>query len=155
MKRIFLLGVIAYSLSLLLLNHWPAAVGHSGVEAAPWMAMMLVDGLFIGSAFYKMVGPAFLSELGGDEDGIGLSHEDLNVPDAWFYGIFGVDLVANFGWHAYKFAVETGATSFGYSLWFMVEAVALFLTFVFFKHAQQSSRRARIKATTVPFNKAA
>jgi hypothetical protein len=144
MKRVFLLGVIVYAALLLLLQHWPSAVNETGIAAAPWMGLMLVDGAFAVMALIKMFPHIFDSD---DEDEDATIHpDDVSVPDAWFYGLVGVYLLANFGWHAYEFATLTGATSFYFSLWFIAEAIAMFLTFTFFKHAQKRARSEAKKA---------
>jgi len=145
MKKMFLFSVIGYSVMLLVLNHWPNAVNNTGTAALPWMLLMLVDLAFAGSAFFKIVGPAFFA--GDDEDDeISIHAEDVSVPDAWFYGMFAINLIANLGWHAYLFAQLTGVDSTYYSFWFLGEAVGLFLTIVFFRHAQQVARRQAKKA---------
>jgi len=148
MRNLFLLGVIVYSALQLILNHWPAAINAVGAASFPWMGLMVVDGAFAAVALFRLLGPAFFEAE--DEETKELA-SDITVPDSWFYGIFGLDLLANFGWHAYKFAFTTGTDSFGYSLWFIVEAVALFLTWVFFQAAQHKAARER-KARRVAGN---
>lgn len=149
MKRVFLFGVIVYAALLLVLQHWPSAVNNTGIAAAPWMGLMLVDFVFAGLAALKMFPHLFDSEDDEDEDAA-IHPDDVSVPDAWFYGLVGIYLLGNFGWHAYEFAVLEGSASFYFSLWFIVEAAALFLTFVFFKHAQKrarsDARKARVAA---------
>lgn len=140
MKRIFLIGVIAYAISSLLLDHWPNAIAATGREALPWMAIMLIDLAFAGVAMIKLVGPSFF-EIDLDKE-VSVNADDFNVPDSSFYGSFGFAVLVNFVWHGYKFAVTTGVESFGFSMWFLIEAVALLLTFMFFKAAQKAAKRA-------------
>ena len=146
-KHIFLIGVIVYSVASMVLQHWPAAVNYTGMAALPWMVLMVVDLGFAATAGIKLVGPALFAS--DDEEENILDVEDLNVPDGWFYGLFGLNLLGNVGWHGYMFATETGAASFGFSIWFIVEVVAIALTFLFFKHAQKVARVKARKSATI------
>ncbi len=137
MKHIFLIGVVAYAAASLLLNHWPNAVNYTGMQAAPWMGLMLVDALFAATAIFKMMGPALFEGAGEDD----IHEDDVELPDTWFYGLFGLNILGNLGYHAYMFAIQTGPEAFGYSVWFMSEAIALVLTIVFFKLAQRKAIR--------------
>jgi hypothetical protein len=72
---------------------------------------------------------------------VGIHADDVKLPDSWFYGIFGLNLLGNFGWHGYLFASLDGAVALYNALWFFVEFVAMALTFVFYKHALEVMRR--------------
>jgi hypothetical protein len=147
MKRVFLVAVVIYAALLLVIEHWPNAINAEGIQhSAPWMILMVVDGFFAVAAVIKMF-PHMLEDMEeGDEDEDAIHTEEVNVPDVWFYGLVGIYLVANLGWHGYEFGQLTGAASFYYSLWFIGDLVGLALTFLFFKHAQASARRAARKA---------
>lgn len=113
---------------------------NSGAEAAPWLAMMVVDIGFAAVSIIKLFGPGLFA---GDEDDEPLiDQNDVNVPDAWFYGLFGLNLLGNCGWHGYQAVMQTNFTSFYNSIWFLVEIFALVLTYLFFKHAQAVARKA-------------
>lgn len=142
MKRVFFFGVVLYSAMILLLNDWPAAVGSTGTQALPWMAKCLVDFSFAALALFKMFG----SQIHFDEDEIGVHPDDVSVPDVWLYGVFGLNLLGNFGWHGYEFATQSGVTATYNSIWFFAEFAAMFLTFVLYRHAAESARREARKA---------
>ena len=137
MKRVFFFGVIAYSIAIFLLNDLPAAVGMTGTAALPWMGKCLVDFCFAGAAFFTMFG----KQIVWDDDEVGIHADDVKVPDVWLYGLFGINLLLNFGWHGYEFATLNGAASLYNAGWFFAEFCAMFLTFVFFKHASQAAHR--------------
>ena len=142
MKRVFFFGVIAYSAAIFLLNDLPTAISFTGTTALPWMAKCLVDFCFAGAAFFAMFG----KEIEWDDDEVGIHADDVKVPDIWLYGLFGLNLVANFGWHGYEFSTLSGAESLYNAAWFFGEFVAMALTFILFKHAQQVARREARKA---------
>ena len=148
MKRVFFFGVIAYSAAIFLLNDLPAATGYTGTAAIPWMVKCLIDICFAGAAFFTMFG----SQIEWDDDEIGVHPDDVKVPDIWLYGLFGLNLLANFGWHGYEFAVKSGVESLYNAAWFFAEFVAMFLTFIFFKHAGQVARREARKARETAIN---
>jgi hypothetical protein len=137
MKRVFFFGVIIYSVMIFLLNDLPAAVGFTGVAALPWMGKCLVDILFAGAAFFAMFG----DQISWDDDEEGIHPDDVKVPSTWLYGLFGINLLANFGWHGYEFATLSGVESLYNAAWFFAEFVAMALTFILFKHAGQIARR--------------
>jgi len=137
MKRVFFFGVIAYSAAIFLLNDLPAATSFTGTAALPWMAKCLIDIMFAGAAFFAMFG----SQIQWDDEEEGIHAEDVKVPSTWLYGLFGINLLVNFGWHGYEFAVETGVTALYNAAWFFAEFVAMFLTVILFKHAQDVARR--------------
>lgn len=142
MKRVFFFGVIAYSAAIFLLNDLPAAIGFTGTAALPWMTKCLIDICFAGAAFFVMFG----DQIQWDDDEEGIHPDDVKVPSTWLYGLFGVNLLANFGWHGYEFATKSGVESLYNAGWFFAEFVAMFLTFVLFKHAGQVARREARKA---------
>ncbi len=137
MKRVFMFGVIAYSALIFMLNDLPFATQFTGTAALPFMVKCLVDLAFAGFGAYKLFG----KQIVWDEDEVGIHEDDIKLPDAWLYGLFGLNLLGNFAWHGYLFSTETGPTALYNALWFFVEAVALVLTFIFYKHALQVQRR--------------
>jgi hypothetical protein len=137
MKRVFFFGVIAYSAAIFLLNDLPAATTFTGTAALPWMAKCLIDFVFAGAAFFSMFG----SQIQWDEEEEGIHPDDVKVPSTWLYGLFGVNLLANFGWHGYEFATLSGATALYNAIWFFAEFAAMFLTYVLFRHALEAARR--------------
>lgn len=145
MKRVFFFGVIVYSVAIFLLNDLPAATNYSGTAALPWMAKCLVDLCFVGAAFFSMFG----SQIQWDEEEEGIHPDDVKVPSTWLYGLFGINLLANFGWHGYEFAMLSGAAALYNAMWFFAEFVALGLTLILFKHAQDIARREARRAQTV------
>lgn len=142
MKRVFFFGVVAYSLAILLLNDWPAAVNNTGTQALPWMAKCLIDVTFGGLGVFKLFG----NQIHFDEDEAGIHPDDVSVPDTWLYGLFGLNLLLNWGWHGYEFATQSGVTATYNSFWFMAEFGAMFLTFVLYKHSVQIAQREARKA---------
>jgi hypothetical protein len=142
MKRVFFFGVVLYSAMVLLLNDWPAAVGFTGTAALPWMAKCLVDFSFGAFGLFKLFG----DQIHFDDEEIGIHPDDVSVPDTWFYGVFGLNLLGNFLWHGYQFATQSGAVATYNSIWFFAEFAALALTFILYKHAAQVARREARKA---------
>ena len=142
MKRIFFFGVIAYSVAIFILNDLPGAVNNTGTVALPWMVKCLIDLCFAGAAFFSMFG----SQIQWDDEEEGIHAEDVKVPATWLYGLFGINLLLNFGWHGYEFATLSGAESLYNAAWWFVEFAAMFLTFILFKHARQVARREARKA---------
>ena len=142
MKRVFFFGVIAYSAAIFLLNDLPAATNYTGTQALPWMAKCLVDFVFAGAAFFAMFG----NQIQWDDEEEGIHPEDVAVPSTWLYGLFGVNLLVNFGWHGFEFATLSGPIALYNGAWFFAEFVALFLTFVLFKHAKVAAQREARKA---------
>ena len=143
MKRFFFFAVIIYSVAILILNDWPGAISQTGTAALPWMAKCLVDFSFGAFSLFKMFGN--LIEF--DEEEVGIHADDISVPDTWFYGIFGLNLLANFGWHGYEFATLNGAASLYNSFWFFAEFAAMAMTLILYKHAAQVARREQRRAT--------
>lgn len=143
MKKLILLGIIAYSGVSLFLLHWPAMASTSGIqESGPFLALMVLDVLFAGAAFIKL--GLFKNagiELDADDDEEGIHSGDLDVPPFVLFGAFCLNLLANAGWHGYEAAVLLGAKSVYYSIWFMAEIVALLLTFILFRNSWAKYQR--------------
>lgn len=137
MKRVFFFGVIAYSVAIFVLNDLAGAVNNTGTGALPWMVKCLIDILFVGAGTFSMFG----NVIQWDDDEVGIHAEDVKVPDTWLYGLFGINLLLNFGWHGYEFAVLSGVESLYNGAWFFIEFVAMFLTTVFFRHARDVALR--------------
>ena len=150
MKRVFFFGVIVYSAAIFLLNDLPAATSFTGTAALPWMAKCLIDMCFVGAAFFAIYG----ASIQWDDDEEGIHPDDVKVPSTWLYGMFLLNLLANFGWHGYEFAMTGGAESLYNAAWFFVEFAAMALTGILFKHAQQiarrDARRAQVSRMTRP-----
>ena len=144
MKRVFFLGVVIYSVMILITNDWAGAIGNTGTAALPWMAKCLVDFSFGAFGLFKLFGKL----IHFDEDEVGVHEDDITVPDTWLYGLFGLNLLGNFGWHGYEFANQTGVEGFYKSLWFCAEFASMAITFVLYKHAvivaQREARKARM-----------
>ena len=145
MKRVFFFGVIAYSAAILLLNDLPAATSFTGTAALPWMAKCLVDFVFAGAAFFAMFG----NSIQWDDEEEGIHPDDVKVPSTWLYALFGVNLLVNFGWHGYEFAMQSGAQALYNAIWFFAEFAAMFLSYVLFRHALQVARRDARRAQQV------
>lgn len=145
MKRAFFLAVIAYSAMMLITNDWPAAISNTGTHALPWMAKCLVDFVFAGVGVFKIFGKL----IHFDEDEVGVHEDDITVPDTWLYGLFGLNLLANWGWHGYLFATEESVTSFYNSIWWFAESLGMGLTFLFYKNAVKVAQREYRKQQTL------
>ena len=142
MKRVFFLGMIAYSAAILFFNDWPGAINNVPPAAYVWMAKCLLDLAFGGLAALKLFG----DQIHFDEDEIGLHPEDVSVPDVWLYAAFGLNILGSWSWHGYEFAHQTGIEATYNSIWWFGETVVLFLTYVFYKHAADVARREARKA---------
>jgi hypothetical protein len=137
MRRVFFFGVLGYSLAILVVSDLPNATQYTGTQALPFMVKCLIDLSFAAFAGFKMFG----SQIHWDDEEVGIHEDDIKLPDAWFYGLFGINLLGNFGWHGYKFATETDATALYYALWFFAEFIAMALTFILYKHSLEVQRR--------------
>lgn len=146
MKRVFLFGVIVYSGLILLMNDLPFATSYTDTAALPFIAKCLVDLGFVAFALFKMFG----SQIAWDDEEVGIHADDVKLPDSWFYGVFGLNLLGNFGWHGYLFAHENGAFALYNAIWFFVEFFAMALTFIFYKHALEVMRREARRAQQQP-----
>jgi hypothetical protein len=140
MKRLFMMGVIIYSMAVLIVCHWPAMALTTDSASAPWYALMLVDIAFTLFAFIKLVGiDKMFSKYNQDVDDISIG--ELDMPDNWMYGLFGVNLIGNFGWHSFLAIHSQNAQSVYWSFWAVVELIALVLTFLFFRAAQRKAQK--------------
>lgn len=148
MKRVFFIGIIAYSVMIFLTNDWANAINTNDNSAWFWIAKCLVDFCFAAVGLFKVFGKL----VHFDEDEIGIHEDDISVPDTWLYGLFGLNLVANCGWHAYQFKSQTGVESAYNSAWFFVEFIGIVATFVLYKHAvivaQREARKARMSTVS-------
>ncbi len=148
MKRFFFIGIIVYSAMTLLTNDWPAAVNTQDNSAWFWIAKCLVDFSFAAFGLFKVFGKL----VHFDEDEVGIHEDDISVPDTWLYGLFGLNLVANAGWHGYEFKSLSGWDSTYNSIWFFAEFIALVATFILYKHAvivaQKEQRKARMSSVS-------
>lgn len=145
MKRIFFFGVIAYSVAILVLNDLGMAVNQHGTQALPWMIKVLIDICFVGAGVFAIYG----SSIQWDDEEEGIHPDDVKVPSTWLYGLFFLNLFGNFCWHGYEFAMENDFLSFYNGCWWVVEFIAMGLTGVLFKHAQQIARREARRLRTV------
>jgi hypothetical protein len=143
MKRVFFFGVIAYSIAILLLNDLAAATNLQDTAAAPWIAKCLVDICFAGAGFFALFG----DRINWDEDEEGIHPDDVKVPAVWLYGLFGLNLLCNFGWHGFEFAHESGALALYNGAWFFAEFIAMGLTIILFRHARDVARREARRAS--------
>ncbi len=120
-----------------------------GALSAAWLAKMLFDILLAGMAGIRLVGPALFADDEADDE-VAIHADDLAFSDTALFGIFLLNVVGNTAWHAYETVMLTGAMSFYYSIWAIVEFVVLFLTWILFMHARKaqlrSARRAREEA---------
>jgi hypothetical protein len=144
-KRILYLGIIGYSLALLILQDWAAMTASVGTISALWLGKMFVDIAFAGAAGVRLAGPALFAEDEQDDE-VAIHAEDMAFSDTALFGFFLLNVVANLGFHAYETVLLVGGMSFYFSIWTIVEAVVLFLTWVLFSHARKSQRRAAAKA---------
>lgn len=149
MKKVFLLGVIAYSACILLLQDWPLQTAATGSANFIFLGKMLIDVFFGGYAALKLFGSDFIPQDETDDEVTTIKLEEISVPDNWFYGLFSVNLLGNIGYHGYLTSIYSDERSVYFTIWFIVEAVALGLTFIFFKHAQRvalkNSRRPNLR----------
>lgn len=140
-KRALYLGIIAYSVALLIFQDWGSMAASSGSVSAAWLIKMLVDLAFAGMGFIRLAGPAlFAAEEAEDE--VALHAEDLAFSDTALFGLFALNVAANTAYHGYETVVQVGALSFYYSIWFMAEVVVLFLTWILFTNARKAQLRA-------------
>ena len=145
-KSVFYLGIIAYSVGILLFWDWPTMTGTTGTASAVWLAKMGVDILFVMGGAILLAGPALFAGEDDDDEEIVLHKEDLPVSDNLLFGMFLIDVIANGGWHAYQSVVTTDLTSFYYSVWTVAEFVLLILSAVLLMHTRKVTRRRAQKA---------
>lgn len=138
-KSVLYLGIIAYSAMLLLFQDWPAMTMFIGTVSALFLGKMLIDVLFAGGAFVRLIGPALFSDDEGDDE-VAIHEEDLHFSDTALFGFFLVNVAANAAYHGYMSVMTTGGQSFYFSIWVMAEFVVLILTWVLFSHARKVQR---------------
>lgn len=139
-KSVLYLGIIGYSIALLIFQDWGSMSAAVGTVSALWLGKMLVDVGFAGLGGIRLAGPSLFAEDESDDE-VAIHPEDLAVSDTALFGFFMVNIVANAAFHGYETVMTTGAVSLYFSIWFMVEAVALFLTYVLFSHAKKAQAR--------------
>jgi hypothetical protein len=144
-KSVLYIGIIAYSAAILFLQDWGDMVNTLGLVSAAFLGKMLIDIGFCGAGAIRLVGPAFFA-TDEDDDEVGIHEEDLQFSDTALYGLFFVDVLANAGWHGYVTTMTNGAMSFAYSIWVIIEAFALFFTFILWRHAIKVQKRVARKA---------
>jgi hypothetical protein len=145
-KGIFYVGIIAYSVLILLFWDWPAMTATTGSLSAVWLAKMGIDVLFAMGGAIGLAGPALFASDDEGEDEIVLHKEDLPISDSLLFGAFLINILANGGWHAYQSVMTTDLTSFYYSIWTLAEFVLLILCWVLLSHTRKVQRRRALKA---------
>ena len=139
-KRVLYIGIIGFAATMLVTQDWPAMIGTTGGVSAAWLAKMFADVLFIGMAGVRLLGPAFFADDESDDE-VAIHEEDLHVSDTALFGVFLLNVLGNGAYHAYVTVTVTGAESFYYSMWTMVEGVALFLSWVLWSHAVKAQKK--------------
>jgi hypothetical protein len=139
-KNFLYLGIIGYSGLLLVFQDWPAMTMFVGTVSALFLGKMLLDVLFAGMSFVRMVGPALFAD-DEEDDEVAIHEEDLHFSDTALFGLFLVNVACNGGYHGYMSVMTTGGQSFYFSIWVMAEFVVLLLTWVLFSHARKVQRR--------------
>jgi len=140
-KNVLYLGIIAYSVSLLVFQDWGWMASTIGAISAAWLGKMVLDVAFAGMGLVRLLGDTLFADEEADDE-VAIHAEDLAFSDTALFGFFMANVVGNTAFHGYETVMNTGAVSFGYSLWFMAEAVILFLTFILYSHAVKAQKRA-------------
>lgn len=148
-KRVLYFGIIVYSGMLLIFQDWGSMAATVGTVSALWLGKMLLDVGFAGMGFVRLAGPTLFADDEADDE-VAIHSEDLAFSDTALFGLFMVNVMvnvmANGGFHGYQTVMTTGAESLYYSIWFMAEAVVLFLSWILFSHARKAQVRAARKA---------
>jgi hypothetical protein len=139
-KRFLYLGIIAYSAALLIFQDWGSMSSTVGTASALWLGKMVVDIGFMGMAFVRIAGPSLFAEEENDDE-VAIHAEDLAFSDTALFGVFLLNVALNTAFHGYQTVMTTGAVSMYFSIWFIVEVVILFLTWILFSHARKSQLR--------------
>ena len=139
-KRILYLSIICYSIALLILQDYGLMLQTTGTTSALWLGKMGVDLVFVGMGLIRLLGPAFFASDDTDDE-IGIQAEDLQFSDTALFGAFLLNLLGNFGWHAYITVMTTGGQSFYFSIWTVAEFFGLFICFMLWKHAAAVQKR--------------
>jgi hypothetical protein len=144
-KRALYFGIVAYSVALLVFQDWGSMAGSVGTASALWLAKMVIDVGFVGMGGIRLLGNTLFADDEADDE-VAIHAEDLAFSDTALFGLFMVNVLANGGFHGYQTVMTTGAVSMYFSIWFIAEAVVLFLTYVLFSHAQKAQARAARQA---------
>jgi hypothetical protein len=136
-KRVLYLGIIAYSLALLIFQDWGSMAATVGTISALWLGKMVLDVGFAGTGFIRLAGNTLFADDEADDE-VAIHPEDLAFSDTALFGLFMANVLANAGYHGYETVMQTGAVSLYFSIWFMAEAVVLFLTYILFAHARKA-----------------
>lgn len=149
-------GIIGYSAALFLLQDWPLEASVTGTMAAVILGKILFDVLMAGMAGIRLFGDSLFADDEEEIDGeAAITTDDLHFSDTALFGLFFLDLMGDGGWHAYQTVMTTGAESSYFMIWTIVEAAALFITSILWKHAAKSAKRAARKAREATAAKAA
>jgi hypothetical protein len=144
-KKALYLGIIGYSVALLIFQDWPAMTAFIGTISAAFLGKMLIDIVFACMAGIRLVGPALFADDEADDE-VAIHEEDLHFSDTALFGFFMLNVLANGAWHAYLTVMTTDIQSFYYSVWVIVEFVVLMLTWILFGHARKVQQRLARKA---------
>jgi hypothetical protein len=140
-KKALYLGIIFYSIALLIFQDWGAMASTIGTVSFAWLGKMVLDLAFAGMGFIRLAGPTLFAEDEADDE-VAIHAEDLAFSDTALFGLFLLNVAANAGFHGYVTVMSTGIQSTYFSVWFMAEVVVLFLTWILFSHAKKSQARA-------------
>ncbi len=141
MKKMFFTGVIAYSIALFILQDLPLQTAATGAMNYAFLGKLVIDVFFAGYAAFKLFGKDWIPQDDDDDEITHIDASEVSIPDNWLYGLFGINLIANAGFHMWLTGQTTGGESVWFTAWFLGEVALLLLTFVFFKHAQAAYLR--------------
>jgi len=144
-KNVLYLGIISYSIAVLLLQDWGLMQATVGVVSALWLGKMVLDVVFAGMGFLRFAGDTLFADEEADDE-VAIHKEDLAFSDTALFGFFMLNVFANAAFHGYATIQNTGSASVYFSIWFMAEVVVLFLSFILFKQARKAQLRAARKA---------
>jgi hypothetical protein len=144
-KRVLYLGIVAYSIALLIFQDWGSMSATVGTVSALWLGKMVLDVGFAGMGFIRIAGNTLFADDEADDE-VAIHAEDLAFSDTALFGLFMLNVLANTGFHGYETVMTTGAVSLYFSIWFMAEVVVLFLTWILFSHARNAQLKAARKA---------
>jgi len=144
-KKAIYIGIIVYSVAILVIEDWPVMLATTGTVSLMWLLKMGVDIAFAGMAAVRLIGPSLFADDEADDE-VAIHEDDLHFSDTALFGFFLLDLAGNIGWHGYMTVMTTGAQSFYYSLWTIAEAIAIFFSWILWSHAIKMQRKAARKA---------
>jgi hypothetical protein len=153
-KNFLYFSIIGYCVALLIFQDWGSMSSTVGTASALWLGKMVLDLGFVGVAFLRIAGPALFADDDAEDD-VAFHAEDMAVSDTALFGLFLVNILANGGYHGYETITTTGTVSFYFSLWFIFEVFAFFLTLVLFSHARKTQAKLAKKARAEAAAKAA